>query len=375
MSRSYRAVFARGGTSKALLFRIDDLPSREQWDEIFLAAMGSPDPHARQLDGMGGGVSSLSKVCVVGPPTRDDADVDYTFAQVQIRESFVDYGGNCGNMLSAVAPFALSEGLIDLPDGPATVRVHNTNTNTIIEASFVVEEGRAVESGGTSIPGVSGTGAPVELSFVRPGGAITGRTLPAGSAMSLLTAGDGQVVEASLVDVATACVFVSASDLALLGTELPDTIESTPGLLQRLAALRNAGSVAMGIAGDVTAAQRSRLVPLIAVVSAPSAYLTMSGERIDAASHDLAVRVISNGQAHRALPVTGGLCLAAAARIEGTVPSRLSRPTERAIRIATPSGVIEFDARLASGGNPIDVERGSIVRTTRQLFRGEVQIR
>jgi 2-methylaconitate cis-trans-isomerase PrpF len=183
MREKYRAVFARGGTSKALIFHVADLPAeRSQWDRLFLRAIGSPDPYGRQLDGMGGGVSSLSKVCIVGPPTRPDADVDYTFAQVQVREARVDFSGNCGNMSSAIGPFAVDEGLVKAGDGEATVRIHNTNTGKIIRSTFQVAEGRSVDEGDLIIPGVSGSGAPIRLDFIDPGGASTGKLMPTGRA-------------------------------------------------------------------------------------------------------------------------------------------------------------------------------------------------
>src|SRR5205085_5963210 len=147
MRRRYRAAFIRGGTSKALVFHASDLPpDRADWDEIFLKAMGTPDRYGRQLNGMGGGVSSLSKVCVIGPPSVPGADVDYTFAQVQVQEAAVDYSGNCGNMSSAIGPFAVDEGLVPMPpDGDTCIRIHNTNTRKIIHAHFAVQGGRSVE--------------------------------------------------------------------------------------------------------------------------------------------------------------------------------------------------------------------------------------
>src|SRR5438477_13215094 len=174
--RRARAVFMRGGTSKAVIFRQSDLPAdRSQWDQIFLAVMGSPDPNGRQLDGMGGGISSLSKVCVVGPPSRTDADVDYTFAQVSIADGSVDYSGNCGNMSSAIGPFAVDDALVGRPtDGNAVVRIHNTNTGKIIVARFAMDGNFAAVDGGFVLDGVAGTGAPIRLDFVDPGGAGTG---------------------------------------------------------------------------------------------------------------------------------------------------------------------------------------------------------
>ena len=179
--KSLPAVFMRGGTSKALMLNIADLPAeRDDWTPLFSAAMGTPDPYGRQLDGMGGGVSSLSKVCIIGPSSHPDADVDYTFAQVAIKEEKVDYRGNCGNMSSAVGPYAVEQGMVKVEDGEACVRILNTNTNKIIHAHFTVEDGQPRYDGDLSIPGVGGTGSPIRLDFVEPGGASTGSLLPSG---------------------------------------------------------------------------------------------------------------------------------------------------------------------------------------------------
>lgn len=177
--RKFSAVFMRGGTSKAIVFRATDLPSaRSDWDPIFLAAIGSPDPYGRQLDGMGGGISSLSKVCVIGPASRADADIDYTFAQVQVRERRVDYGANCGNMSSAMGPFAVDEGLVKASGPEALVRIHNTNTAKIIWSRFPLDGGLAAVDGDLAIPGVAGTGAPVRLEFREPGERRPGSSCP-----------------------------------------------------------------------------------------------------------------------------------------------------------------------------------------------------
>src|SRR5437870_1172829 len=201
----------RGGTSKAIMFLQRDLPrDRSQWDRIFASAMGSPDPNGRQLDGMGGGLSSLSKVCVIGPPTHPDADVDYTFAQVEIRNGSVDYSGNCGNMSSAVGPFAVDEGLVKSDGTEAVVRIHNTNTHKIIVSRFALENGRAAVDGDFVLPGVGGTGAPVRLDFLDPGGAGTGTLLPTGKVVDELTVVSLGRIAVSMVDAANPCVFVAA---------------------------------------------------------------------------------------------------------------------------------------------------------------------
>jgi len=372
--RRYPAVFMRGGTSKALVFHARDLPpDRADWAPIFLAAMGSPDPGGRQLDGMGGGVSSLSKVCVIGPPSRDDADIDYTFAQVAVRQAAVDYSGNCGNMSSAVGPFALDEGLVHATDGLALVRVHNTNTRKIIHASFPVHGGRAVESGDLAIPGVAGTGAPIRLDFLAPGGATTGRLLPTGATVDRLEVEGVGTIEVSLIDAANAVVFVAAESLGCTGRELPDELERNPGLLTRLARIREHASAAMGITPDLAAARAQPMIPFIALVAPPQAATTLSGDTIDADAVDVTLRFISNGQPHRALPLTGSLCSAVAARLPGSLVHRACRPDAgAALRLGMPSGVLTVDAEVAHDGTGWQATRGSFFRTARRLFDGHV---
>src|SRR5688572_14731920 len=294
------AVFMRGGTSNAIVLRQSDLPAdRAQWDEIFLAAIGSPDPYGRQLDGMGGGISSLSKVCVVGPPTRADADIDYTFAQVQVKDAKVDYSGNCGNMSSAMGPFAVDAGLVRVAGKQALVRIHNTNTKKIIHAHFTLDEGLAAVEGDLAIPGVAGTGAPVKLEFREPGGATTGKLLPSGEPVSTLDVPGIGRVRCSMVDAANACVFVRASDVGLQGNEMPEELEQNAEAMKRLGAIRLAASIAMGIAPDIEAAAKKPSVPFIGFVSPPQDSASLAGERTRGAAVDLTARMLSNGQPHR----------------------------------------------------------------------------
>ncbi len=374
MRTGYKAVFARGGTSKALIFHQADLPAeRSRWDELFLACMGSPDPYGRQLDGMGGGVSSLSKVCIVGPATRPDADVDYTFAQVQVKDARVDYSGNCGNMSSAIGPFAVDEGLVRADGETAVVRIHNTNTGKIIHASFPVAGGQSVERGELVIPGVAGSGAPVRLDFLEPGGASTGKLLPSGRARDVLTVAGVGDVEVSLIDAANACVFVDAASLGLAGTELPDELDARTDVLAKLAAIREHASVAMGITASLDEARRKPMIPLIAFVSAPTQSRLLDGSTLPASAVDLTVRMISSGQPHRALPVTGSLCTAVAAAIEGSLPHRLAQCAQAGtLRLGMPSGVICVDADVLHRPEGWYAVRGSFYRTTRRLFDGTV---
>ncbi|MBN4097197.1 PrpF domain-containing protein [Methylobacterium sp. OT2] len=367
------AVFMRGGTSKALMLHRRDVPGDlAAWEPAFLSAMDSPDPFGRQLNGMGGGVSSVSKICVVERSARPDADIDYTFVQVVVRDGRIDLSGNCGNMLAAVGPFAVDEGLVDVPDGPVRLRIFNTNTRKLIVAGFAAAGGRSVYRGDLAIPGVTGTGAPIQLDFLDPGGATTGRLLPTGAVRQWLDVPGLGAIEASLIDAANACVFVRAADLGLAGTELPAALEAVPGLLDRLARIRRAGSVAMGIAPDLEAAARVVHVPFVGLVAPPQDSGSLSGATIRAAETDLTARVISNGVPHQALPLTATLCLAVAARLEGSLVHEAARPTEAVLRVGMPSGILTADAAVTRGADGWQAERGAFFRTARPLMRGAV---
>lgn len=373
------AVFMRGGTSNAVVFNQKDLPrDRALWDEIFLAAIGSPDPNGRQLDGMGGGVSSLSKVCVVGPPTRPDADIDYTFAQVQVKEAKVDYGANCGNMSSAMGPFAIDEGIVKVSGREALVRIHNTNTKKIIHALFSVDDGLAAVDGDLAIPGVSGTGSPVKLEFRDPGGATTGKLLPSGNVVDTLDVPGLGKIRASLVDAANATVWINAKDIGLTGTELPEQLDADAAVMQKLSAIRIAGSAAMGIAANAEEAAKKKSIPFIGFVSPVQDAKLLSGESISAKDVDLTGRVISNGQTHRALPLTVSLCMAVASRLEGSVVNEVLRKglqPEAPVRIGMPSGILTVAATVRQQDGVWHAEQGAFYRTQRRMFEGQVLVR
>lgn len=375
--RSIPCVFMRGGTSKALVFHQRDLPAdRDAWGPIFLSAMGTPDPYGRQLDGMGGGISSLSKICVVGPPTRSDADVDFTFVQLGVDKPIVDYTGNCGNMSSAIGPFAFDEGLFRATgDGAATIRIHNTNTSKIVFSTFPVADGRAVFEGDFAIDGVSGQGAKVKLDFVDPEGAKTGKALPTGNAIDRLTVEGIGKIDASLVDVTNPSVFVRASDLGLKGTELPDEIERNAGLVALLEAIRVAGSIKMGMAKDVAAASAKAAQPKVAFLTPAADMVTIAGKAFGKDTHDIQCRMMSMGRSHRAVPITGALCLAAACCIPGTIAHELAKTAEgdeRDIRLSHPSGATLVGARTRTGPDGVRIEQATIYRTARRLFEGRV---
>lgn len=373
------AAFIRGGTSKALVFHARDLPADpEQRDQLLLTTMGSPDPYGRQLDGMGGGLSSLSKVCIVGPASHPEADIDYTKAQIQIKESRVDYHANCGNMSAAMGPFAVDEGLVKVQsDGEALIRIYNTNTRKLIHARFAVEEGLAAVDGSLVIPGVSGTGAPVSLAFLEPGGASTGKLLPTGRVTDQLDVPGHGKFEVSMIDAANACVFLRARDLGLTGIELPSDIEAIPGLLEKLAAIRTAASLAMGISDSPEAAAK-KSIPIIGWVADAQDATLLTGQKIGAAEVDVTARMLSNGQPHRALPLTASLCLSVAARLEGSVVHAHTRAPEHPqakLRIAMPSGILVTAADVGKKADAWHVEQCTLLRTQRRLFDGYVYAR
>ena len=379
MQRRVRAVFVRGGTSRALVFHRRDLPDRrEAWDPIFLAALGSPDPYGRQLDGLGGGISSLSKVAVVGPSSRPDADVDYTFGQVEVTRAAVDYRGNCGNISSAIGPFAIDEALLPAREPATVVRIHNTNTQKVIHAHVPVESGQAAVRGDFALDGVPGTGARIALDFLDPGGAVTGRLLPTGRAQDLLEVPGLGPVSASLVDATNPMVFVRAKDLGLDGTERPEDLDGRPGLPARLEAIRAAAAVRMGLARTPEEASRtSTAVPKIAIVAPPAAYRTLAGATVESDAVDLVARIVSMGKVHRAFALTGAMCLAVAARIPGTLPHEAGALAGAAgdVRIGHPSGVLPIASAIAPGrdGAPV-AQTVTVYRTARRLMEGAVLV-
>ena len=357
-----------------MFFHKRDLPAdRAAQDAIFLAVLGSPDPYGRQLDGMGGGISSLSKAVIIGPPTHPDADVDYLFAQVAVDKPIVDWSSNCGNLSSAVGPFAVDEGLVRVANGEALVRIHQVNTKRIIHARFPVQGGKAVTAGDFAMAGVSGSGARIRLDFLAPGGGATGRLLPSGKPVDVLHHA-GRSYAASLIDAANACVFLDARELGLTGTESPDAIEADPARMALLDALRRQAGVMMGLAASPEAVGLA--LPKIAVVAPPAAYRALDGANLIAESHDIAVRMISMERAHRAVPLTGAMCLGVASRIPGSVPHQLAGPPARAdeTRVANPSGILSVGAEVHQKPDGWFAESAVVYRSARRLMQGAVAV-
>ena len=367
-------AFLRGGTSKGLFFHARDLPAdRAAQDAIFLSALGSPDPYGRQLDGMGGGISSLSKAVIIGPSTHPDADLDYTFAQVSVDKPVVDWSGNCGNLSSAVGPFAVDEGLVRVGDGEALIRIHQTNTRKIMRARFAVRDGRAVVQGDFAIPGVTGTGARIRIDILDPGGSVTGRLLPSGREGDALLV-NGRLYRVSLVDAAKPVVYLDARDIGLTATETPEAIEGDAALMALLDAIRRAAGVAMGLAPAPEAVPLAN--PGIALVAPPAPYRALDGRIWPAQSHDLAIRMISMERAHRAVPLTGGLCAAVACLLTGTIPQSLATPAAAGgeVRLGTPSGILTLGAEMERRDGRWNATSAGVFRTARRLMQGAVAV-
>jgi 2-methylaconitate cis-trans-isomerase PrpF len=373
---SCNAVFMRGGTSKGLFFRPEDLPADPVKRERFiLHAIGSPDPNGRQLDGMGGGISSLSKVMIVSRSEREGVDVEYDFGQVAVGEPLIDGKANCGNLSSAVGVFAVESGLVRPPDGEAVVRMLNLNTRKRVDCRLQIADGHAKVNGDCAIAGVAGTGAPIRLDFLEPGGAGTGALLPTGAPVDMLELPDGTLIAASIIDATNLCVFVRAADMGLKGTELPPEIRSKVAVIARLEAIRAAAAVKAGIAATVQEAGRLlRTTPKVAMVAAAADASTLSGDRLQAADCDILVRMISMGLPHLAIPLTGAMCVGVAAQISGTLVQECARQNADSdiFRVGHSSGVLPVSAVVLRQDSGWYAERVSVFRTARVLMEGRV---
>jgi len=367
----------RGGTSRALFFKDTDLPSQpERWKEIFLSALGSPDSTGRQVDGLGGGGSSTSKVAVISSLEDPRYDVSYYFGQVAVDQPSVDFVGNCGNISSAVAPFAIDEGLVPGIEPTTVVRIHQRNTDKLIIAEVNVVDGRFDESGDYRIPGISGTGSRVTLHFIDPGGSLTGSLLPTGNVIDNLQhikeIGD---VQCSIVDAGNPFVFVKAVDLCIDVKDLAqfDKVQ-TAAVLE---SIRARAAVMLGLAeDDKKASIYSQAVPKIAVVSPAETYQTMDGKMVEGSDNDLLIRCISMGRLHKAMPGTAAICAAGAVKIEGTVVSQVAESdTSRSkVRFGHPSGVMDTCSKVEQRGGHIHYRQATFFRTARRIMEGNILV-
>lgn len=365
-------VFMRGGTSKALIFHKKDLPEdRQLWKDIFLKAMGTPD--IKQIDGMGGTVSSTSKVAVVSPSQRNDADVDYYFVQVDIKKPNISDNLNCGNISSAIGPFAIDEGLVE-PVSPVTVvRIYNVNTDKIIEAHVQVADGRAAVYGDEQIKGVPGTGSAIELYFESPGGAATGKTFPTGKKKELFDVPDFGPIEVSVIDISNAAVYVRAEDVGMTGTELTE-INSNSQLMEHLERIRCIAAEKIGFVEHWEQARTDCTAsPKIGILSRAQDYLDMDGNQVRAEDMDICCRMISVGSMHKAYPMSYAVGTGAAAMIDGTLVHELAGRGhgENSVVLGHASGCTRVNVVMDGE----DVDKAGIIRTARRIMDGWIYIR
>jgi 2-methylaconitate isomerase len=374
--RRVKAALMRGGTSRGVFFHRQDLPADpEIRDRLILSVFGGGDPYGRQIDGLGGATSTTSKVVIVGPPSVQDADVDYTFGQVSVTTPYIDYGGTCGNLTAAIGPFAIEEGMMRATDPVTPVRIWQTNTRKRILAHIPTADGLPRVEGDYAIDGIPGSGAEIVLEFLEPGGAMTAALLPTGHPTDTLDVpGVGRVI-VSLVDAVNPCVFVPAASLGLTGIETPDRVDADPDLLRRIEAIRGQAAVAMGIARTPDeATAKSPGVPKLAIVSPPADYRSTRGAAVAAGDVDVVGRIMSMGRLHRAYAASGASCTAVAALIEGTVVHYAARPGtswQRTIRLGHAAGVIEVGAAVRKRDDGTwFAEKVITRRTARRLMEG-----
>lgn len=375
-----RVSILRGGTSRGVFFLENDLPTdRAAIAPILLDVFGSPD--IRQINGLGGATSQTSKAAIIGPSTRPDADVDYTFAQVNIGEPMIDWGGNCGNISSAVGPFAINQGFVRATEPTTVVRIHNTNTAKVIVAHVPTRDGRAIIEGDYAIPGVPGTGARILMEFADPAGSVTGKLLPTGRPCDEIVVGDGRRFEVSVVDAANPTVFLRAADIGLTGTELPPEIEARTDATDILEEVRSVVAEQLGLVADRRDATRlTPGLPKVGFVSSPADYAATGGTPIGTADADLVGRLMSMQTAHRSYMTTGAIATAAAAVIPGTlveraVRPRAERPEPDTIRIAHPYGVMDAVIRADDPADPATIRAIAVGRTARHILDGTVWVR
>lgn len=369
------ATLLRGGTSKGVFMRADALPAEPALRDALLARLiGSPDPYGRQIDGLGTGISSTSKVVLVSKSDRPGCDVDYLFGHVGIEDGRIDWSGNCGNLSAAVGPFAVLEGLVAAPrDGQATVRIWQANTGKVIVAEVPVRDGLPDQSGEFRMDGVAFAGAPVRLDFLDPAGGASGALFPTGRRIDRLAVPGAGSLDATLIDAGNPLVIVTAAALGLDAREMPAGFNDRADVLKRIETVRATAAVAMGLAVSPEAATRERPSnPKLCWIAPPADYIAADGTPVAAERIDLAARIVSMGKLHHGFTGTGTIALAAAAALEGTLASAmLGAPLAgRPLRFGHPSGVNEIETVL--DGERVAASR--LVRSARVLMRGEAWV-
>lgn len=380
------ATYMRGGTSKGVFFKLDDLPEAAQVpgrirDQILLRVIGSPDPYGKQIDGMGGATSSTSKTVILAKSSQTDHDVDYLFGQVSIDQAFVDWSGNCGNLTAAVGAFAISNGLVDadkIPEhGICTVKIWQKNISKTIIAHVPISNGQVQETGDFELDGVTFPAAEVQIEFLDPAddGEDGGAMFPTGNLVDTFEVPEIGTFQATFINAGIPTIFMNAEDLGFEGTELQDAINSDAATLARLETIRAYGAKYMGLIDDVAEAAKRQHTPKIAFVSKSKAYITSSAKQLTEHDCDLLVRALSMGKLHHAMMGTAAVAIGTAAAIPGTLVNLAAGGGEReAVRFGHPSGTLRVGAQAIQENGQWVVKKAVMSRSARVLMEGWVRI-
>ena len=378
------ATYMRGGTSKGVFFRLQDLPASAQVpgaarDALLLRVIGSPDPYGKQIDGMGGATSSTSKTVILAKSSKPEHDVDYLFGQVSIDKPFVDWSGNCGNLSAAVGSFAIASGLVDVPEnGVATVRIWQANIGKTIIAHVPVTHGEVQETGDFELDGVTFPAAEVKLEFLDPaaeeeGGG--GAMFPTGNLVDDLDVPGIGVLKVTMINAGIPTIFVDADAIGYTGTELQDAINGDPAALARFETIRAHGALRMGLISHLDEAAKRQHTPKVAFVAKPASYVSSSGKQVAAGEIDLLVRAMSMGKLHHAMMGTAAVAIGTAAAIPGTLVNLAAGGGEKtSVRFGHPSGTLMVGAEAVQAGGDWSVTRAIMSRSARVLMEGVVRI-
>lgn len=380
------ATYMRGGTSKGVFFKLDDLPEAAQQagrvrDQLLLRVIGSPDPYAKQIDGMGGATSSTSKTVILAKSQQPEHDVDYLFGQVSIDQPFVDWSGNCGNLTAAVGSFAISNGLVDaarIPEnGICTVRIWQVNIQKTIIAHVPITQGQVQETGDFELDGVTFPAAEVQIEFLDPAddGEDGGAMFPTGNLVDTLEVPEIGRFQATFINAGIPTIFLNAEDIGYTGSELQDAINGDAKALARFETIRAYGAKQMGLIQDISEAASRQHTPKIAFVSKPKQYVSSSGKTITEQDTDLLVRALSMGKLHHAMMGTTAVAIGTAAAIPGTLVNLAAGGGAReAVRFGHPSGTLRVGAQAIQEKGQWAVKKAVMSRSARVLMEGWVRI-
>ena len=380
------ATYMRGGTSKGVFFKLDDLPEAAQQagrvrDQLLLRVIGSPDPYAKQIDGMGGATSSTSKTVILAKSQQPEHDVDYLFGQVSIDQPFVDWSGNCGNLTAAVGSFAISNGLVDaarIPEnGICTVRIWQVNIQKTIIAHVPITQGQVQETGDFELDGVTFPAAEVQIEFLDPAddGEDGGAMFPTGNLVDTLEVPEIGRFQATFINAGIPTIFLNAEDIGYTGSELQDAINGDAKALARFETIRAHGAKQMGLIQDISEAASRQHTPKIAFVSKPKQYVSSSGKTITEQDTDLLVRALSMGKLHHAMMGTAAVAIGTAAAIPGTLVNLAAGGGVReAVRFGHPSGTLRVGAQAIQEKGQWVVKKAVMSRSARVLMEGWVRI-